>query len=85
MGVCFTTNQNYSATTGEVNKSCFVFKNVIGKGSFGYVWKVEKKPNRFPYAVKVMSKARVMNMRSVDTVMNEMKLLSQLRHPFIVN
>ncbi len=32
-----------------------------------------------------MSKARTFNMRSVDTIINEMKLLSQLKHPFIVN
>ena len=60
-------------------------KHVLGKGSFGFVWKAEKKSNKFPFAVKVMDKSEIYNKRCVDTVMNEMKLLSTLKHPFIVN
>jgi len=85
MGVCISATPNHAPSTRDVNKSSFVFKNAIGKGSFGFVWKAEKKPNRHPYAVKVMSKARIYNMRCVDTIINEMRLLSSLKHPFIVN
>lgn len=35
--------------------------------------------------MKEMSKARVLCKRSVDSVMNEKKLLERLQHPFIVN
>ena len=35
--------------------------------------------------MKEMSKARVLCKRSVDSVMNERKLLERLQHPFIVN
>eukprot|EP00347_Sterkiella_histriomuscorum_P007044 403350463 len=87
MGVCMSQTHNYGGYTsnGEVNKSMFVFKYAIGTGSFGTVWKVEKKPSRFPLAVKVMNKAKIYNLRSADTVINEMKLLGTLKHPFIVN
>ena len=35
--------------------------------------------------MKLMLKTRVVSKRSVNSVMNERKLLSQLKHPFIVN
>jgi serine/threonine protein kinase len=37
------------------------------------------------YAMKEMSKARILSKKSVNSVMNERKLLSVLRHSFIVN
>ena len=37
------------------------------------------------YAMKEMSKNRIITKRSVNSVMNEQKLLSMLRHPFLVN
>jgi serine/threonine protein kinase len=58
---------------------------VIGKGGFGKVWKVEKKKGDQMYAMKEMLKCRVISKRSVNSVMNERKLLSQLKHPFLVN
>lgn len=35
--------------------------------------------------MKEMSKARIMMKRSVNSVMNERKLLANLKHPFLVN
>ena len=71
-----------------VVKSNFVFHYVIGKGGFGKVWKVELKKNRVIYAMKEMSKAkyqtaisiRIIAKRSVNSVMNERQLLSELHH-----
>lgn len=37
------------------------------------------------YAMKEMSKNRIITKRSVNSVMNEQKLLHSLRHPFLVN
>ena len=37
------------------------------------------------YAMKEMSKVRIVNKKSVNSVMNERKLLSQLKHPFLIN
>ena len=43
------------------------------------------KKSKEQYAMKEMLKARVMSKRSVNSVINERRLLSILKHPFIVN
>ena len=59
--------------------------HIIGKGGFGKVWKVERKKNKVNYALKVMSKAKVISKKSVNSVMNERNLLANLSHEFIIN
>ena len=64
-----------------VSKNHFQFQYAIGRGGFGKVWKVEKKKEKELFAMKEMSKARVMSKKSVQSVMNELKLLSQMKSP----
>jgi protein kinase A len=68
-----------------LNRASFNFNYVIGKGGFGRVWKVEKKKTREIFALKEMEKSRILAKKSVNSVMNERKLLSMTKHPFIVN
>ena len=53
-----------------ITKNHFLFNYVVGRGGFGKVWKVEKKKNKKLYAMKEMSKARIIQKRSVNSVMN---------------
>jgi len=62
-----------------ISKNNFKFHYVIGRGGFGRVWRVEKTKDKEHFAMKEMSKARVMAKKSVVSVMNELKLLSQIR------
>lgn len=63
-----------------VTKNHFQFIYPIGRGGFGKVWRVEsKKVKGEVYAMKEMCKARVMAKKSVQSVMNELKLLSQVK------
>jgi serine/threonine protein kinase len=55
----------------SVNKNMYNFIKVVGKGGFGRVWKVEMKKTRQIFALKVMSKARVLARKSVQSVMSE--------------
>ena len=49
------------------------------------MWRVEQRKQRKLFAMKEMAKARIISKRSVNSVMNEKKFLSQLNHPFLVN
>lgn len=63
-----------------MTKNHFQFQYPIGRGGFGKVWRVEsKKVKNEVFAMKEMCKARVMAKKSVQSVMNELKLLSQLK------
>jgi serine/threonine kinase 32 len=42
----------------------------IGKGGFGKVWKVMDKRTKRIYAMKLMSKIKIINKKSVASVMN---------------
>ncbi|CAD8060035.1 unnamed protein product [Paramecium sonneborni] len=66
-------------------KSDFKMLFVIGRGGFGKVWKAENKKTKQQYAIKEMSKCKIINKKSISSVMNEKYLLSNLRHSFLVN
>ena len=87
--IFFYTSRNYfhflTFSPIAITKNHFNFHYVVGRGGFGKVWKVEKKKTKKLYAMKEMSKARIMLKRSVNSVMNERKLLANLKHPFLVN
>ena len=71
----------YHVKHPDMNKHQFKLHNVIGKGGFGKVWKVERKKFKTMYAMKEMSKARIVQKKSVSSVLNERNLLAQLKHP----
>ena len=50
------------------------YHNCIGKGGFGKVWKISNQDKYF--AMKEMSKARVISKRSVKSVINERLILA---------
>ena len=74
-------NSNPFNSPLATNKNHFMFHYVIGRGGFGKVWKVEKKKEKKLFAMKEMHKGRIITKRSVNSVMNEKKFLTQLSHP----
>ena len=67
------------------NKSMFEFLYVVGRGGFGKVWMVKYKKTQQKYALKEMSKVKIIDRKSEKSIKNEREFLSQLHHPFIVN
>lgn len=84
MGNCSTHTDNFDSTIG-LTRSHFHFVYPIGKGGFGKVWKVQQMASKQLFALKEMLKTRVIAKKSVASVMNERKLLTTLKHAFIVN
>ena len=68
-----------------MNFSNFEFLHIIGRGGFGKVWSVKSKKTNKHYALKQMSKVKIIDKKSIKSINSERELLSQLYSPFIVN
>ena len=83
----FNSSQNKYETSKEekLTRSSFEFIQIIGRGGFGKVWKVYSRKYKSSYAMKEMSKAKIIDKRSEKSVKSERDLLSMMDHPFIIN
>ena len=68
-----------------LNKNMFEFNYIIGKGGFGKVWRVKYKKTNEIFALKEMSKRKIIDKKSEKSINNERVFLSKLHHPFLVN
>ena len=66
---------------GKVNRASFEYISIIGKGGYGRVWKALMKKNKKFYALKEMSKAKIIDKKSVSSIVFERNLLSEMNHP----
>ena len=65
-----------------MTRNNFEFLYVIGKGGFCKVWKIIYKKNKKFYALKEMSKAKIVEKKSQNAVKYERELLSKITHPY---
>jgi len=72
------------ADNGKVSITDFTLIKVLGKGSFGKVYFVQKNANKKFYAIKTLKKHRVVASRQADMAMNEKNILQNASHPFVV-
>ena len=58
--------------------------NIVGKGSFGKVYKVEHIPTGKIYAMKTIRKDVVLENESMDSLQLEMQILNTAKHEFLI-
>ena len=74
-------NGSDNINLARVSKSSFEYISIIGKGGFGKVWKVYSRKKRIYYALKEMSKTKIIDKRSEKSIKYERNLLSTMNHP----
>jgi len=57
----------------------------LGTGSFGRVKLSKSKSNGKYCAIKILKKAEIIKLKQVDHIMNEIRILTLIDHPFLVN
>lgn len=68
----------------KVNVESFEFLGLIGEGSYGKVFMAKKKKTNKFYAIKMISKSKIMKAGKMQEVFRERKALITLDHPNIV-
>jgi protein kinase A len=71
-------------TKGKYSLNDFDIQRTLGTGSFGRVHLVQSKHNQRFYAVKVLKKAQVVKMKQVEHTNDERRMLSDVKHPFLI-
>ncbi|KAL2213419.1 kinase-like protein [Sarocladium strictum] len=71
-------------TKGKYSLADFDILRTLGTGSFGRVHLVQSKHNQRFYAVKVLKKAQVVKMKQVEHTNDERRMLSDVKHPFLI-
>ncbi|KAH9949285.1 kinase-like protein [Amylocystis lapponica] len=70
---------------GSYQLTDFIIQRTLGTGSFGRVHLVRSKHNLCFYAVKVLSKEKIVRMKQVEHTRSEQMMLQAVQHPFIIN
>ncbi|KAI9300415.1 kinase-like domain-containing protein [Cunninghamella echinulata] len=63
----------------------FELLEVLGTGTFGKVMLTKFKTTNKYYAMKVLKKSEIIRLKQVEHILNEKKILSSIRFPFIVD
>ncbi len=68
----------------KVGPANFIAHQLLGTGSFGEVFLVEKISNSKYFAMKVLTKSKIMGHNLTRYAMTERNVMSLVDHPFIV-
>jgi protein kinase A len=71
-------------TKGKYTLVDFETQRTLGTGSFGRVHLVQSRHNQRFYAIKVLKKFQVVKMKQVEHTNDERKMLSEVKHPFLI-
>jgi serum/glucocorticoid-regulated kinase 2 len=75
----------FSTNNDTVNENSFEILKLLGRGSYGKVFLVEKKDDKQLFALKVINKIDVINKNSFENLKNEKLIMQRVKHPLVVN
>jgi len=78
MGICFGKNEQKTPADN------FEILAVVGKGNFSRVFQGRQKNTGNIYAIKVLRKHSLIERKQVQHIRESLKIISQIRHPFIM-
>ena len=68
----------------NLNLSDLIIIDKLGYGNFGSVWKVMSAKNQTLYALKMVSRAKILEYDIEQNIKDEKKILARIDHPFIM-
>ena len=68
----------------KIKLSDYEMDRTLGSGSFGRVKLAKNKKDGKFVAIKILKKAELIKLKQVDHILNEIKILSMIDHPFLV-
>ena len=68
----------------RANLCNYTFEQTLGTGSFGRVKLAKMNNTKKYYAIKILKKIDLIKLKQVDHILNEIKILTLVSHPFIV-
>ena len=68
----------------KIKLSDHTTERTLGTGSFGRVKLAKNKTNGKYVAIKILKKAEIIKLKQVDHILNEIKILTLIDHPFLV-
>ena len=71
--------------TKKVKLSDYQIDRTLGTGSFGRVKLAKNKSTGKYVALKILKKAEIIKLKQVDHIMNEIRILTMIDHPFLVS
>lgn len=69
----------------EIDIDEFTLETQLGVGGFGKVLKATHKKTLKKYAIKRLNKKKLIEMQQEKAIKNEREILSEIKHPFIIN
>ena len=69
----------------KINLAEYEMKRTLGSGSFGRVKLAKHKKDGKYVAIKILKKGELIKLKQVDHILNEIKILTMIDHPFLVN
>jgi len=68
----------------KIKISEYEFLQTLGAGSFGRVKLSKHKSTGKFWAIKILKKVEIIKLKQVDHILNEVKILTMIKHPFLV-